>query len=164
MSSHPTPTTPLRPSQRANIALIAVGSGASLGALAGFSLPWQTWKIGGLTPLGDFALMAILGLLGHRLVLGNPTRNRLLAWLLATLLILGLREIFWRFLPVALAILQGMAMGILLAVLVGSAGYEIYRESRSCSRAVDRDAQQLVEFGFGLLILIWFLFGLVRAL
>ena len=165
MRARGTPPAPLRPSRKADLRALAIASGAMLGAAGGLWLPWQTWQIGGLTPLGDFALLAVLGLLAWSFVAARPTPRRMI-WLLGTAVaVLLARELAWRFHPPSLAVLRATAVGILLALLLGALGYERYREVRAArSAAPALTAEALAGLGLGLLVLGWFAVGLARAL
>lgn len=152
----------VRESERANFLAAASVVAVLVGAAAGLWLPWQAWRIGGLTPLGDFAILCVLGILTWRLAVRRSGTGRVLAAAALALGVFAVREVLWRLYPRGLNILYGITVLLLLVWLLGLAGYRIYRERISLADLLKEES--VLGFGLGALVLVWLLIGVLTAL
>lgn len=152
----------VRESERVNF-LAAVSVVAVLaGTAAGLWLPWKTWRIGGLTPLGDFAVLCVIGVLVWRLAVRRSGREHAIAAAVLALGVFAVREVLWRRYPKGLDVLYGIAVVLLLVWLLGLAGYRIYRERLRFADLLKEES--VFGLGLGVLIFVWFLVGVIAAI
>jgi len=150
----------VRESERVNFLAAASVVAVLVGTAAGLWLPWEAWRIGGLTPLGDFAVLCVLGILVWRLA----RRSGLGPVVAALILVLGIfavREVLWRLYPRGLSVLYGIAVLLLLGWLLGLAGYRIYRERVRLADLLKEESA--FGLGLGILVLVWFVVGVLTA-
>ncbi len=148
----------LRPAERANFLFAAISVGVILGVLLGWLLPKTVWRTGGTTPLGDFALVCLVGAIVWTVLMKRPTRGRKLALSLAVLGVLVLREAAWRYWPLVLAMLYGVAVTSLILTLLGSFVYEARRASGTVAGfSVARllTPERGISLILGLILLVW---------
>lgn len=149
-------------SERVNFLAAASVVAVLVGTAAGLWLPWETWRIGGLTPLGDFAVLCVLGILVWRLAVRRSESGPVVAALILVLGVFAVREVLWRLYPSGLNVLYGIAVLLLFGWLLGLAGYRIYREHVCLADLLKEES--VFGLGLGILVLVWFVVGVLTAL
>lgn len=157
-------------SLRTNVLSAAIATGLVLGALLGWLLPVRVWLCGSPTALGDFALFLLVALLAWRALYNGRGRG---AWLfpgIAALAGVLVRELLWRLPDLRpLGIVYGMATFTGLGATLGWVGYLLARQWRQRPKPhwqlgePPLDPESLIAFTLGVLLLGWWLVGLIAA-
>ena len=156
-----TETGGLRESQRSNLHIVLLTVGVVLGGLAGFFLPYEIWRSGGTTTLGDFGMVGVCGVALWMGWQSGGSRARIgSAVAFAAVLMIG-REFAWRYDPTTLSVLYGCCTGVLVFSLLGLPVYNQFSGGRGPGRV---SIESVVSVLIGLLVLGWLSLSTVKTL